>query len=129
MPLPDTSRVVPELPRTLRPVVAPLKKPALGLAVGVVGALALFLPAIYHALYDPEGDAVLLVHLLGLNFFPGYKPTIGGALLGLPWGFVAGFAFGFVLAGVRNTLVSVYVFLVGAKERMRANEDVLDNLM
>ena len=51
MPLPKAARVVEELPRPLRPVLAPLVKHAMGLAVGVVcGALLMLLAKPFYRL-------------------------------------------------------------------------------
>lgn len=129
MPLPDTARIVGELPRTIQPALAPLRKCAMGVAVGAVGAIVLFTLAGYHALVG--GDAPYddrFVWLIGNNFMPGYKPTLPGALLGLPYGFAAGFGFGWLLALARNRLISLWIFFVAARERARIHADVLDDL-
>jgi len=129
MALPDTSKIVDELPKVLRPAFAPMVKWAFGLAAAVVTAILLFLLAAAHAsgIVAPEADT--FVWLLGGNFLPGYRPTWSGAFLGLMWGFGVGFLAGFCLALFRNRVISVWVFFVGARERLKANRDILEDLM
>jgi hypothetical protein len=129
MALPDTSKIVEELPRALRPAFAPLVKWAFGLAVAAVMAVLLFLLAAAHASGFASSDGDMFVWLLGNNFFQGYKPTWNGAFLGLMWGFGAGFISGWCLALFRNRIISIWVFFVGAKERLKANRDILEDLM
>ena len=126
MALPDTTTVVRELPRGLRPAFAPLVKNALGVAIGSVLAAFLLLFALYWTLRDPA--EALTVWLLGDHFLPGYRPTLAGALLGGLWGFTIGYAVGWSLAVGRNLFITVWIALVGARERLRANRDFLDQI-
>ena len=100
MSLPDTAKIVDELPRTLRPAFAPLIKRALGVGVGIVGGILLFVLAI--AGLSLGSDRASTVGLLRENYLPGYDASWGGAFFGLLWGFAIGFAAGWLLAFCRN---------------------------
>jgi len=125
MTLPDTTRIVGQLPRELRASFAPLVKHALGLGIGVVCGL-LFFAAAFAGIGDPEGEATVWVWVAGQSFLPGYEPTLPGALAGAGWGFAAGFIAGWLLAFLRNGFLSFWVAVVGARERLRASRDFLD---
>ncbi len=129
MPLPDAARVVDQLPAPLRPTVAPLVKTAMGLAVGTVCGVLLLVLALFHAAVGPERAKDLWVWLLGNNLFHGYTPTPLGATVGFAWGVGAGFVLGFVLAAGRNAIIALWILWVGARERLRADRGVLDDLM
>ncbi len=58
MALPDTSKVVAELPPPLRPMLAPLVKTAFGFGVGTVAGVALWLATLILAVRGGE-EAVL----------------------------------------------------------------------
>ncbi|MFQ5971115.1 MAG: hypothetical protein ACE5Q3_02210 [Alphaproteobacteria bacterium] len=75
----------------------------LGLAFGIVYALAFFLYGLAATLF---GWGIELVGFIG-DFYLGFGPTIGGAVIGAIWGLVVGFVF-FGLAGV------IYNALVGS---------------
>ena len=126
MALPNTTTVVQELPAELRTAFAPLVKNALGLAVGVIFAAFLSGLALHWMVRDPA--AALSVWLLGDNFLPGYAPSVPGALFGGLWGLLIGFAVGWSLAVCRNLFISVWVALVAARERLRANREFLDEI-
>jgi len=129
MALPDTAKVTEELPAPLRAAVAPLRKVALGCATGAVLGLWLCVFALVHMLpvfqaQDLDGG----IGILEYNLFTGYAPTFPGALLGLVWGFGTGFVFGWLLAGVRNFGLAVWVAIAGAKEQLRMDQEFLDEL-
>ena len=129
MALPDTAKVAEELPATIKGAFAPLKKAALGCAFGVVGGLALFIFALVHLLpglrdLDTDGG----IGLLEYNFFSGYGPTVSGAFIGLLWGLFSGFVFGWLLAGLRNFGVAVWVAVAGAREQLRMDQEFLDEI-
>ena len=127
MALPDTSKVVAELPPPLRPMLAPLVKTAFGFGVGTVVGAALFLATLILTLKGGEDTGALLGHLA--HFMPGYDVNLAGSFVGLGWGFGYGFGCGWLLAAFRNGFVTVWVAVVGARERLRASENVLDDLM
>ena len=129
MPLPDTARVADELPRTLRPAFAPLIKVALGLALAVPMALFLFALALVPALSpEPDPESGTFAWLIANNFLAGYAPTVTGAFVGLAWGLGIGFVMGWFVAASRNLFISVWVTIVGAKERLKANREFLDRM-
>jgi hypothetical protein len=70
-----------------------LRARALGLAVGTVWGLGVFVVTIWSA--SMERGKTLSV-LAGYYF--GYSVTFGGAFVGLLWGFVNGFVFGLAIA-------------------------------
>ena len=84
---------------------------ALGLAAGAVGGLGLSLATLVLIL---RGGPVIgpTLGLLG-QYFPGYSVTAWGSLVGLFYGYVSGFALGWLFATLRNAitfmcLVAVY---------------------
>ena len=108
----------------LRSAFASLDRVALGLAVGVWGAIAFFLAT---ALLIVKGGAPIGPHLgLLAQYFPGYTVTWTGSLLGLAYGFVSGFAFGWAVAVLRNVLVSVYLHIVNFKTHLSSMDSFLD---
>ena len=126
MALPDTAKIVDQLPPTLRPAFAPLVKRALGVGVGTMAGVLLFVLAIAGLLRSP--DDALAVGLLRENYLPGYDASWAGAFLGLVWGFAIGFAAGWLLAFCRNLILTLWVVVVGAKAQLRTNRDFLDQI-
>jgi hypothetical protein len=100
-----------------------------GVALGCVGALALFALTAFHTWFAPIEADDRFVWLLGLNFMPGIRPTPAGTFIALAWGFVAGFALGWCIAVARNALFAGVLRLVLSRERLRRNSRVLDDLM
>jgi protoporphyrinogen oxidase len=89
-------------------VFAKLDRTALGVAGGVVlGTLLGLLTLVAHAL---DLGAVRSGLALLAAYFPGYRVSILGALLGLFYGCLTGFAAGWVFALVRNTVALLYVY-------------------
>ena len=87
-------------------VFAKLDRRAFGLAVGIVTGLVLFLATLVLVVKDgPHVGAHLA--LLG-QYFPGYRVTATGSLLGLAYGLLAGYAVGWSFALVRNAILFVY---------------------
>ena len=70
----------------------------LGTSLGVVYGLSLF---VLVALNMSAGIGTQVLKLLS-SLYAGYHPTLIGAFLGLAWGFIHGFVFGAILAGVYN---------------------------
>ena len=127
--LPNSAEVARELPQTARPLILPLQRVAFGLGVGVVGAASLALLTAYHTFVSPDSPSSLSVYLIGNNFAPGVQPTALGCGAALLWGFAYGFLTGWVMAWLRNTMVSVRLFLAAARARASASRTVLDDLM
>ena len=103
----------------LTKVFVKLDRVALGLSVGAVGGLALFLATLFVVLGGGPHARPLLA-LLG-QYFLGYEVTWSGTGLGLAYGFVTGFAGGWSFAFLRNACLFVWVALL----RGRANFHLL----
>jgi hypothetical protein len=74
-----------------------LRARALGLSIGTVWGLAIFLATLWAAI-EERG---LVLELLK-RYYIGYSVSFGGALVGLIWGFVYGFVFGALVAWLYN---------------------------
>jgi protoporphyrinogen oxidase len=90
---------------------------ALGLAAGVVGGLGLFAATLALVLI---GGPVVgpTLGLLG-QYFPGYSVTPFGSLVGLGYGFLAGFTGGWLFAALRNTIIFLYLVAVYRQWQLR----------
>lgn len=76
-----------------------------GLVAGLVLGLVIFAATNWLVL---KGGPVVGPHLALLGqFFPGYRVTFTGSLVGLAYGFVTGFAAGYGVARVYNWLVDL----------------------
>ena len=91
-------------------VFAKLDRRAFGLALGTVTGLGLFLATIFLVV---KGGAHVGSHLELLDqYFPGYRVTPTGSILGLVYGFVLGFSVGSSFAIIRNAIFFVYEFVI-----------------
>ncbi|MCD6452439.1 MAG: hypothetical protein J7L64_08790 [Acidobacteria bacterium] len=71
-----------------------LSKVGLGISLGIVGGLAVFVATIWIAASGKGGE-----HLRLLNrFYIGYTVSYLGAVIGLIYGFIDGFIGGFLIA-------------------------------
>lgn len=102
---------------------AKLDRVALGLSVGSMSGLMLFLTTLAVATGE-EGRLAPYFQLLA-NFFPGYTVTGSGSLVGAAYGFMAGFISGWGLAFLRN----IAVFLYAALMQQRAERTLLRKLL
>ena len=108
----------------VQPALVKLDRIALGLSLGVASGLLLFLATLVLVL---QGGAVVGPNLgLLSEFFPGYRVTGAGSLLGLGYGFVAGFIAGWTFALLRNALVFVYMAVMYRRAERRALRRLLD---
>jgi protoporphyrinogen oxidase len=90
---------------------------ALGLSVGVLGGLGLFVATL--ALVLAGGPVVgPTLGLLG-QYFPGYSVTGLGSCVGLFYGFVSGFVGGWLFAVLRNMVMFVYLVAVYRRWQLR----------
>jgi protoporphyrinogen oxidase len=87
-------------------IFAKLDRVAFGTALGVVCGAALGLATLLLAIRGGEAVGPHLA-LLG-QYFPGYRVSVEGSVMGLGYGMVAGFALGWMFALVRNATVFVY---------------------
>ena len=103
---------------------AKLDKTALGLAIGTLFGLTVFVSTIVLLLKggDPLGPNLAL---LG-QFFMGYTVTAKGAFVGLFYGFVCGFVLGWVAAFLRNSLLNAYLQMVKIRANLSSYFESLD---
>lgn len=74
-----------------------------GLVIGLITGLLIFLTTNYLIL---KGGPVVGPHLALLGqFFPGYRVTFAGSVIGFAYGFVVGFLGGYLVARIYNWLV------------------------
>jgi hypothetical protein len=90
---------------------------ALGLAAGVMGGVGLFAATL--ALVFKGGP--LIGPTLGLlgQYFPGYSVTMVGSLIGLFYGFISGFAAGWLFAALRNAIMFVSLVAIYRSWQLR----------
>ena len=104
---------------------APIHKLALGVAVGIVSGILVFLMTMGHWAIGPRHG--LNLWLLG-QYFYGYTVTPAGAVVGLLWGFVTGCIAGWFLAFVCNLAVAVTIFSLRTKAELSQTSDFLDHI-
>jgi hypothetical protein len=104
---------------------APIHKLALGVAVGMVAGILLFVITMVHVALDPAQGEFLA--LLG-QYFYGYTVSTPGAFIGLFWGFVTGFVAGWFAGFVRNVAITVTVFALRTKAELKQTNDFLDHI-
>jgi hypothetical protein len=76
-----------------------------GIVTGLVAGLVIFLATNWLVL---KGGEVVGPHLVLLGqFFPGYRVTFGGSLLGAAYGFGCGFVLGASVSTLYNWLVNL----------------------
>ena len=94
-----------------------LDRVALGLSLGAVSGLTLFLATLVLVLRG--GDVVgPTLALLG-QYFPGYTVTLSGSLVGLAYGFAAAYVAGWLFAFLRNAVVFLYIALVKRRAELQ----------
>jgi hypothetical protein len=79
-----------------------LRARAFGIAVGILGGIALFL-ATFASLSWGTGEILNKLAVV----MPGYARSAGGAFLGILWGFVYGFVGGALVAWLYNQFCKV----------------------
>ena len=90
---------------------------ALGLAVGVVGGMGLFVATLALVLMGRPVVGPTL-GLLG-QYFPGYSVTILGSVIGLFYGCLSGFVAGWLFAALRNAIVFIYFVAIYRSLQLR----------
>jgi hypothetical protein len=103
---------------------SPIHKRALGMAVGTVAGLGVFLITGWSIVV---GDAPPLVYLLHY-FLPGHAVTWAGAVLG---GLSAAFAFfvaAWFLAFCRNFVLAASVWMARTRAELTQTRDFLDHI-
>ena len=98
---------------------------ALGISMGTLFGLVMFLATNILIL---KGGNEIGPNLALLNqYFIGYDVSFGGSLIGLIYGLVSGFILGFLIAFLRNTVLTVYLYLLKLKASVSAVNDYIDN--
>ena len=102
---------------------AKLDRIALGLSMGTVAGMLLFLATLIIVL---KGGPVVGPTLGLLNhYFPGYSVTFSGSIVGFVYAFVSGFTVGWGFAMLRNIIVFLYTALI----QRRAERLLLRNFL
>ena len=108
----------------LEQVFAKLDRFAFGVAVGTVAAALLCLASLFLVL---KGGPVVGPNLkLLAQYFPGYEASPRGALLGLLYGLVGGFALGWTFALTRNAAAFFSLALIRRRAESRLLRRILD---
>jgi hypothetical protein len=99
------SDIKPEEVRALRRAVLRLSGQAWGVSVGLLLGLGLFVATL--VLVIKGGDNVGAHLGLLATYFPGYRVTTLGALIGFVYGFVLGYALGRIVGFVYNRIAGL----------------------
>jgi hypothetical protein len=103
---------------------ARLDRTALGVAVGGVSGLVVFVATIFLII---KGGEVVGPNLALLDqFFFGYTVSVTGAFIGLVYGFVGGFILGWLIGFLRNSLVSAYLLILKTRANLTSSLDSID---
>jgi protoporphyrinogen oxidase len=111
---------------TLARVFNKLDGTALGLALGSVTGAALFLATMTQALGGGHGLTGYL-ELLS-QYFPGYRVSVAGSLLGLFYGLGVGFVAGWGFAFARNAALALYLTISYGRAEKQFLRRLLDYL-
>ena len=98
---------------------------ALGVALGTLFGLIIFLAT--NILILKGGSEIGPNLALLSQYFIGYEVTFGGSLIGLAYGLLAGFIFGWLIASLRNIIVAIYLHLLKIKRNISAVNEYIDN--
>jgi hypothetical protein len=104
---------------------AKLDGTALGIALGLLGGLVIFVAT--NFLVYKGGDIVGPNLSLLAQFFPGFEVSILGSFIGFFYGMITGFVVGWLIAFLRNITVTLYIHIVKLKSSMSAVNDYIDN--
>lgn len=127
------ARIVPETPSLeisandlVRAAFAKLDPVALGAAIGIVAALGIFLTSVVLLL---KGGPTIgpTLSLLG-NYLPGFETTWQGAFIGTAEAGIGGFAFGFIIASLRNWVIAAYASLLKRRAELAAQQNLLEKI-
>ena len=97
---------------------------ALGVALGVLGGLAICLAT--NFLVWKGGEVIGPNLSLLAQFFPGYEVSPLGSLVGFFYGLISGFCLGWLTASLRNFAVAVYIHILKLRSSMSAVNDSID---
>ena len=107
-------------------VFAKLDKTALGVAVGVVLGMLIFLATIILVVIgdDPKGPHLALIG----QYFIGFSVTWTGSVVGFAYGSCLGFLLGWSVTLFRNGFLDVYVHAKKMKANLSSISDFIDSL-
>ena len=118
---PDVAEVVQEV---LTRAFLKLDRLAFGLSLGSAAGILLFLATLWLAL---KGGNVIGPNLQLLSqYFPGYRVSVGGSLVGLGYGFTAGFVIGWGFAFLRNTATFLYMAAIHRRAELQLLRKLLE---
>jgi protoporphyrinogen oxidase len=101
---------------TLERIFAKVDRVAFGVALGTVSGLVLLLTTLVLAL---KGGETVGPHLALLaQYFPGYRVSVTGSVVGLVYGSLVGFGLGWSLALVRN--ITLFTYEMALRRRTRS---------
>lgn len=98
---------------------------ALGIALGILGGLAIFVAT--NVLVLKGGDEIGPNLSLLSQFFPAYEVSVAGSFIGFFYGLITGFVLGWLIAFLRNFTVSTYIHALKLKGSLSAVNDYIDN--
>ena|SRR5437763_1223173 len=103
---------------------ARLDRAALGISIGVLCGLAVFLMTNFLILKGGErvGQNLQLLS----QYFIGYSVTFLGSVIGLIYGFIFGFILGWSTAFLRNLFISIYIHIVKLRANWSSVQDFMD---
>jgi protoporphyrinogen oxidase len=101
-----------------------LDRVAFGVSLGAVAGLLLFLAT--SILVLKGGDVVGPRLELLSNYFPGFSVTPSGTVLGLFYGFIAGFTGGWAFAFLRNAVVFLYAAIIHRRAELQLLKKLIE---
>lgn len=119
-----TEDVVEAVQGALAHVFPKLHASAFGFSVGIVSGLLLFVATIFLLV---QGEDTVGLALLS-QFFPGYRVSLAGSLLGMCYGFAVGFLIGWGFAFLRNAATAVYIASVYRSAQQSALQRFFDHM-
>jgi len=75
-----------------------LNQRAFALSAGIIWGLSVFIATIWLVIIGSAGTTIALLH----KFYWGYSVSIGGAFIGLIWGFIDGLIAGLIFSWIYN---------------------------
>lgn len=92
-----------------------LNSRALGLGMGAAYAVYMALLAWAAGLFHYGGETFRVM----MKFYPGYRPTFAGGLIGAGYGLLAGFALGWITGWLYNRVSRAERYVPGSFELTR----------
>lgn len=115
------------LPRRVVLVFAYIDARALGISLGIVCGIWLFLLAFIPRVMK-DFQVLRSVKLLA-QYFPGFKMSYAGIMVGVVYACVVGFVIGYLFASIRNYLMHFYMKSLRRRGEQEQASELLDHLM